>query len=99
MVELKTKPEIRFSGFAYLPAYRQTLGNWYIYVLLYDNGSLYKGHTNNLKRKINQHFSGHRAEHTKKHKAIKLVYFKERETKEIAVKQENILTADMVENG
>lgn len=46
----------------------------HMYILLCDNGSYYTGSTKNLNRRINQHFPGEGANHTKKFKPIKLVY-------------------------
>ena len=43
MTNKKAIPEIRFKGFSDLPAGRQALGNWCVYVLLCDDGSLYSG--------------------------------------------------------
>jgi predicted GIY-YIG superfamily endonuclease len=82
-----------------LPAGRQALGNlpkgqvgWYVYVLLCDDGSLYKGKTNNLDRRMNEHFSGVGAsEHTKKHKPIKLVHLEAFKTEKEAVEREKYL--------
>ena len=84
-------PQIRFKGFTDLPAGRQALGKWYVYVLLCENGSLYKGHTQDIEKRYSQHLSGQGAEHTKKHKPTKFVYWEECESREDAVEREQFL--------
>lgn len=49
----------------------------YIYVLQLEGGCYYVGSTGNVDRRVAQHKSGDGAEWTKKHKVIKLMYFKE----------------------
>lgn len=61
---------------------------WYVYVILCDDGSLYKGHTDNLERRYNQHCSGQGAIHTRIHKPIKIVYYEELQTQTDAVTRE-----------
>ena len=87
----KAIPEIRFKGFTDLPAGRQALGKWCIYVLECDDGSFYKGKTNDLLRRIGEHMKGDGAEHTKKHKPVKLVYFEPFETEEQSLQKEKYL--------
>ena len=65
------------------------MSKWYAYVILCDDGSLYKGHTDNLERRYHQHETGNGARHTKLHKPVKLIYYEELETMEAAVKREN----------
>lgn len=84
-------PELRFKGFTDLPAGRQVIGNWCVYVLECKNGSLYKGKTNNLLRRITEHMKGQGAEHTKKYKPIKLVYFEAFKTEQEALQKEDYL--------
>lgn len=84
-------PQVRFKGFTDLPAGRQVLGNWYVYVLECDDGSLYKGKTDNLERRINEHLNGYGAEHTKKHKPLRLVYLEAYETEKEALSREKYL--------
>jgi predicted GIY-YIG superfamily endonuclease len=64
------------------------MSKWYAYVILCDDGSLYKGHTDNLERRYHQHETGNGARHTTLHKPVKLVYYEELETMEEAVKRE-----------
>ena len=84
-------PAIRFKGFTHLPAGRQALGKWYVYVLLCEDSSLYKGHTQDVEKRFSQHLNGQGAEHTKKHKPIKIVYSEECETREIAIQREKYM--------
>lgn len=51
------------------------MSKWYAYVILCDDGSLYKGHTDNLERRYHQHETGNGARHTKLHKPVKLIYY------------------------
>ena len=85
-------PQIRFKGYADLPAGRQALGYWYVYVLLCENGSLYKGKTNHLKRRMEEHFSGvGAAQHTRKYKPVDLVYLESVESEKEALRKEKYL--------
>ena len=84
-------PRIRFKGFTDLPAGRQVLGKWCVYVLACDDGSFYKGITNDLTGRISAHIKGRGAEHTKKHKPIKLVYCEAFETEKEAAAKERFL--------
>ncbi len=61
---------------------------WYAYVILCDDNSLYKGHTNDIERRYAQHCNGFGANHTKKHKPLKLVYFETFSSLEEAVTRE-----------
>ena len=49
----------------------------YMYILLCDDGSYYTGSTNNLELRLQQHFAGEGANHTKKHPPVELLYYKE----------------------
>ena len=61
---------------------------YYVYVIECEDGSLYKGYTNNLERRYKEHCSGRGARHTKIHKPLRLAYYEEVETIEEAVKRE-----------
>ncbi|URN85631.1 GIY-YIG nuclease family protein [Acetobacterium wieringae] len=65
--------------------------NWFVYVILCDDGSLYKGHTDNLERRYKEHCSGNGAQHSRWHKPIKMVYYERLDTLEEAVKREKYL--------
>ena len=49
----------------------------YVYILLCDDGSYYTGSSNNLEKRLKEHFAGEGANHTRKHKPIKLLYYEE----------------------
>lgn len=49
----------------------------YMYILLCNDGSYYTGSTNDLERRMAEHFSGNGANHTKKHPPVKLLYYEE----------------------
>ena len=49
----------------------------YMYILLCDDGSYYTGSTNNWELRLQQHFAGEGANHTKKHPPVKLLYYEE----------------------
>ncbi len=49
----------------------------YVYILLCSNGSYYTGSTNDLERRLQEHFSGEGANHTKKYPLVELLYYEE----------------------
>lgn len=49
----------------------------YMYILLCNDGSYYTGSTSDLDKRIEQHFAGEGANHTKKHPPVKLLYYEE----------------------
>ncbi len=49
----------------------------YMYILLCEDGSYYTGSSNNLEQRLKEHFVGEGANHTKKHKPVKLLYYEE----------------------
>ena len=61
---------------------------FYTYVLVGENGSLYKGFTNNLKRRFEQHCNGTGADYTKKYKPLGVIYYEVLPTQEEAVNRE-----------
>ena len=61
---------------------------WYAYVLLCENGALYRGYTNNLEKRFANHKAGKGAKYTRMHKPVKIVYHEEFETKIEAIKRE-----------
>ena len=48
-----------------------------MYILLCNDGSYYTGSTTDLERRLEQHFAGEGANHTKKHPPVKLLYYEE----------------------
>ena len=65
--------------------------NWFVYVILCEDGSLYKGHTDDLERRYKEHCTGNGALHTKLHKPIKMVYSERLDSMEEAVAREKYL--------
>ena len=47
---------------------------WYVYILLCGDGSLYTGCTNDLKRRLAAHQQGRGAKYTRSHLPVTLVY-------------------------
>jgi len=65
--------------------------SWFVYVLLCENGSFYKGMTNDLYLRFYEHYTGQGAKHTKTHKPVKIVHWEKFETKDEARKREEEL--------
>jgi len=72
-----------------LPAPRP--GTHCAYAILCDDDSIYIGHTEGLMRRYNEHIQGHAAQHTKRHKPIKLIHYEEFGSREESVKREKEL--------
>lgn len=64
---------------------------FFVYVILCDDGSLYKGYTNNIERRYKEHCAGTGSRHTKRHKPVKLVYFEEFSSEQDAKVRERYL--------
>ena len=60
----------------------------YTYILLCNDGSYYTGSTNDLERRIKEHFAGQGSNHTKKHPPIRLLYYEEFDRIDDAFKRE-----------
>ncbi|MBR2195978.1 MAG: GIY-YIG nuclease family protein [Salinivirgaceae bacterium] len=58
-------------------ALKRMIMKGYMYILLCNDGSYYTGSTNDLERRMAEHFSGQGANHTKKHPPVKLLYYEE----------------------
>lgn len=67
------------------------MSNWYVYIIICDDGSLYKGHTDNLERRYKEHCLGRGANHTKLHKPVKMVYSEQVASLTEAVSKEKYL--------
>ncbi len=61
---------------------------FYTYILLCSNGSYYKGFTNDLEKRYQQHLNGTGAKHTAKHRPIKIAYYETYKTEQEAVARE-----------
>jgi histone acetyltransferase (RNA polymerase elongator complex component) len=72
-----------------LPAPRP--GVFFVYVILCDDDSFYIGQTGDLLKRYREHKSGTGAEHTKKHKPVKLIHCEEFSSRTEAVLREKML--------
>ena len=70
----------------HLPAFHE--GKFYTYVVECKDGTLYKGHTQDLKRRWDEHRGGYGAEWTRIHKAEELIHFEIFSTRDEAIKRE-----------
>jgi predicted GIY-YIG superfamily endonuclease len=61
---------------------------WYVYILECKNGALYTGITNNLERRVKEHYRGKGGRFTQSFKVNKLLYSKIYPTKFQALKRE-----------
>ena len=61
---------------------------YFVYILQCDDGTLYTGITNDLKRRFKQHKTGKGALYTKWHGAKKFLFKEEREDRGAALKRE-----------
>lgn len=62
--------------------------NYYTYILLTEQNTLYCGYTDNVEKRFQAHCSGKGAKYTRAHKPVKIVYQKCFETKSEAMKEE-----------
>ena len=69
-----------------LPAFQKD--KFYTYVVECKDGTLYKGHTQDLKRRWDEHRRGYGSEWTKTHKAEELIHFETFATREEAIQRE-----------
>ncbi|WP_283678671.1 GIY-YIG nuclease family protein [Lentilactobacillus sp. Marseille-Q4993] len=61
---------------------------FFMYVLLCQDGSLYTGYTNDVKRRFAAHLSGKGARYTRAHKPQRILYQEEFDTKHDALSAE-----------
>ena len=64
---------------------------YFVYVLECEDGSIYKGVTSNLNKRINDHLAGTGAEWTKTHRPIALIHYEEFKSEKEAVEREKYL--------
>lgn len=60
----------------------------YTYIVQCRDGSLYTGWTNDLKKRIEAHNAGKGAKYTKSRRPVKLLYYKEFDSREEAMRRE-----------
>ena len=63
-------------------------GEYYVYILLCSDGSLYTGWSNNLNVRLIDHKSGKGGKYTRSHKPVKLLYTEQLGSKSAALKRE-----------
>ena len=61
---------------------------YYVYIILTKDNTLYCGYTDDVEKRYKAHVLGHGAKYTRAHKPEKLVYIKEYDTKQEAMKEE-----------
>ncbi|AYF92486.1 GIY-YIG nuclease family protein [Apilactobacillus bombintestini] len=62
--------------------------NYFMYVLLCGDNSLYGGFTTDLKHRLKQHQTGKGAKYTKSHLPVKMIFSKQFDTKHDALSAE-----------
>ncbi|TLS68175.1 GIY-YIG nuclease family protein [Mariprofundus erugo] len=86
--DLPAGRQVGWSDPAELPCENDS---WYAYVLLCNDGTLYKGFTTNLKARYLRHLSGDGAAHTRKHQPLCVLYYETCENEQDAVQREKYL--------
>lgn len=61
---------------------------YYTYILLTTKNTLYCGFTDDVERRFKKHLEGKAAKYTRANKPLKVVYVKEFDTKQEAMKEE-----------
>ena len=90
--------QVNLSSLAKVCTYKRVGGlpvpdgkSWFTYVLLCEDGSFYKGMTNDLYRRFYEHYIGEGANHTKTHKPVKVIHWEQFDTQDEARKREEDL--------
>ena len=60
----------------------------FVYILLTENNTLYCGYTDDVEKRFAAHLEGRGAKYTKANKPVKILWQKEFETKQDAMKEE-----------
>jgi predicted GIY-YIG superfamily endonuclease len=66
-------------------------GKWWVYVLRCDDGSFYKGFTDDLPKRWRRHLAGNGTKWTKQHPPVELFYWEEHWSEASAVERERYL--------
>ncbi len=61
---------------------------FYTYILLTENNKLYCGYTDDIEKRYQKHIEGTASKFTRANKPVKIVYAKEFETKQEAMREE-----------
>ncbi|MDH5104431.1 GIY-YIG nuclease family protein [Lentilactobacillus diolivorans] len=64
------------------------INNYFMYVLLCEDNSLYTGFTTNVEKRFLKHRSGRGAKYTRSHRPIKILFKREFESKHDALSAE-----------
>jgi len=67
---------------------RHHLKSWSVYMLRCSDGSLYAGITNDLKKRIESHSSGHGSKYTRSRLPVEFVYLEQAENRSEATRRE-----------
>lgn len=96
--DYRPQGQVNLSEMAKICTYQRVGGlpapdgnNWFIYVLLCEDGSFYKGMTNDIYRRFYEHYTGQGAKHTKAHKPKKVIHWEKFDTQDQARKREEEL--------
>lgn len=92
----KMKEVLSAKSLEDLPASYKSLptkkeGKYYVYIILCEDGTLYKGYTDDLQKRWIQHKERKGAEWTKNHKPVRIIHQEEFDSKEDAIKREKFL--------
>lgn len=97
-VNLKISDEELRSKIVQVCTYKRTGGlpisdgrTWFVYLILCDDDSIYKGITNDLHRRFYEHYTAQGAKHTERHKPVKIIHWEQFDTKKEAAKREKDL--------
>ena len=61
---------------------------WYVYILECEDGRLYAGTTQNVKRRFREHMSGNGGYFTGSHRPKRIAYFEDVESEHLAKRRE-----------
>ena len=61
---------------------------WFVYIIKCEDGSLYTGVTNDLKRRFLEHKNFQGGHYTSSHKVLEMIYSEQHSTQSLALKRE-----------
>ncbi|MCX8150284.1 MAG: GIY-YIG nuclease family protein [Candidatus Bathyarchaeota archaeon] len=65
--------------------------NYYVYIILCNNGSFYTGYTKNVAKRLKLHLNGKGARYTKMHPPQEIVYIEQFTSRTEAMRREKII--------
>ena len=92
-LSLTVEVEAKAKEVAVLKLMKQLSQQWMVYILRCDDGSLYTGITNDLKRRIEQHNAGTASRYTRSRLPAVLVYQESQPNQNVALKRELAIKA------